>query len=163
MTRQGNSKGHATKLSWWQILIALICLAGGGVYLKEDKAPQVAEQTAPQVVEQKTQVIAEQPPPVQKESKPQYTIHRWNQNNLQRHWEKHQAEFPEFHSAEEYGDAALQFFRNPPEQTLVKTRTDGDRVYYHPPSNNFGAVSSDGYPKTFFRPDRGRQYWEKQQ
>ncbi|MBQ9366586.1 MAG: hypothetical protein IJT83_02305 [Victivallales bacterium] len=87
---------------------------------------------------------------------------RWHRSNLERHWEKHGAEFPEFHSAQEYGDAALNFFQNPPQGTLTKVRPDGEKLYYHPPSNTFGVTAPDGTPKTLFRPSGRMNYWNRQ-
>ena len=95
---------------------------------------------------------------------PSKAVHRayWHQSNLQRHWEKHYAEFPECHSAEEYGDATVQFVDNPPEGTLTKTSADGGQLFYHPPSNRFVAVTADGAIKTCFKPDQGIRYWNRQ-
>ena len=59
----------------------------------------------------------------------------WNPRNLQTHWNKHGREFPEFKAAEEYGNAALRFFADPPKGTLKKFRKNGDRLYYHQKSN----------------------------
>ncbi len=87
---------------------------------------------------------------------------RWHQSNLERHWEKHGSEFPEFHSAQEYGDAALNFFQNPPQGTLTKVRSDGEKLFYHPPSNTFGVTAPDGTPKTLFRPSGRMNYWNRQ-
>lgn len=86
----------------------------------------------------------------------------WTYENLQQHWYKHGAEFPEYHSAGEYGRGALDFFANPPSGTLRKQRGNGDQLFYHPPSNTFGSTASDGTPKTFFRPDTGIRYWNRQ-
>ena len=92
------------------------------------------------------------------------TVHRahWHQSNLQRHWEKHCAEFPEYRSAEEYGEAVAEFVDNPPEGTLRKTTADGDQMYYHPPSNRFAVATADGVIKTCFKPDQGIRYWNRQ-
>lgn len=87
---------------------------------------------------------------------------QWHPQNLERHWGKHRSEFPEYKTAEEYGNAALQFFRSPPKGTLKKIRSNGDRLYYHPPTNNFGVTTKKGIPKTFFRPNRGMNYWKRQ-
>ena len=87
---------------------------------------------------------------------------RWHRSNLERHWEKHGAEFPEYHSAQEYGDGALRFFQNPPQGTLTKVRPNGEKLYYHPPSNTFGATAPDGTPKTLFRPSGRMNYWNRQ-
>ncbi|MBR6472035.1 MAG: hypothetical protein IKS83_09580 [Victivallales bacterium] len=87
---------------------------------------------------------------------------RWHQSNLQRHWEKHRAEFPEYHSAEEYGEGTVDFVDNPPEGTLRKTTAEGDQMFYHPPSNRFAVVTADGNIKTCFKPDQGMRYWNRQ-
>ena len=88
---------------------------------------------------------------------------RWHQGNLERHWEKHKAEFPEFKTAKEYGDAALYFFSKPPQGTLTKVDAEtGDKKYYHQTSNTFGVTTSQGIPKTMFRPNAGINYWRRQ-
>ena len=87
---------------------------------------------------------------------------RWHNSNLQRHWEKHRAEFPEYHSAEEYGEGTIDFVDNPPEGTLRKTTAEGDQMYYHPPSNRFAVVTADGTVKTCFKLDQGIRYWNRQ-
>ena len=88
---------------------------------------------------------------------------RWHQSNLERHWDKHKAEFPEFKTAKEYGDAALYFFSKPPQGTLTKVdRETGDKKYYHQTSNTFGVTTSQGIPKTMFRPSAGINYWRRQ-
>ncbi len=86
----------------------------------------------------------------------------WSPGNLERHWAKHGAEFPEYHSESEYGNGALYFFARPPPGTLFKSRGNGDRLYFHPASNTFGVTTGDGTPKTMFRPDGGMRYWERQ-
>ena len=88
---------------------------------------------------------------------------RWHYNNLERHWEKHKAEFPEFKTSKEYGDAALYFFSKPPLGTMKKVdRETGDIKYYHQTSNTFGVTTSQGVPKTMFRPNAGINYWRRQ-
>lgn len=87
---------------------------------------------------------------------------RWHNSNLQRHWEKHRAEFPEYHSAEEYGEGTILFVDDPPEGTLRKTTAEGDQMFYHPPSNRFAVVTADGTIKTCFKPDQGIRYWNRQ-
>ena len=89
-------------------------------------------------------------------------IGRWSPGNLERHWAKHGHEFPQYHSAAEYGMGALYFFENPPPGTKRKTRGNGDCLYYHPASNTFGVTTADGTPKTMFKPDSGMDYWNRQ-
>lgn len=86
----------------------------------------------------------------------------WSPGNLESHWAKHGMEFPEYRNAAEYGNGALYFFERPPPGTLRKFRENGDRLYYHPPTNTFGVTTSNGTPKTMFRPDRGMDYWNRQ-
>ena len=86
----------------------------------------------------------------------------WHHSNLQRHWEKHCAEFPECADAEAYGAAAAALADNPPEGTLRKTTAEGDQMFYHPPSNRFLVMTADGTIKTCFKPDQGINYWRRQ-
>ena len=44
-------------------------------------------------------------------------------------------------------------YRIDPYGTLSKTRSNGDRILYHPESNTFGIESAQGIPKTMFKPD----------
>jgi len=81
--------------------------------------------------------------------------------NAEEHWRKHGAEFPEYHSAEEYEAGALAFVRSPPPGTLTK-RDGGDTLFYNPDSNTFAVADPRGRPRTFFRPDSGRAYWDRQ-
>jgi pyocin large subunit-like protein len=82
--------------------------------------------------------------------------------NAEHHWLKHGGEFPEFHSAGEYEAGALAFIRTPPRGTLTKHRSNGDTLFYDPDSNTFAVADRRGEPRTFFRPDSGRAYWERQ-
>ena len=82
--------------------------------------------------------------------------------NAEEHWEKHGGEFPEFHSATEYEKGALSFVTHPPPGTLTKTNDRGDTLFYDPATNTFAVKNSRGEPRTFFRPDNGRAYWDRQ-
>jgi pyocin large subunit-like protein len=82
--------------------------------------------------------------------------------NAQEHWQKHGDEFPEFRSAREYEDGALRFVTNPPPGTLTKANDRGDTLYYDPATNTFAVKDRRGEPRTFFRPDDGRAYWDRQ-
>jgi pyocin large subunit-like protein len=82
--------------------------------------------------------------------------------NAEEHWEKHGTEFPEFHSAREYEEGALRFVTDPPPGTLTKANDRGDTLYYDPATNTFAVKDRRGEPRTFFRPDDGRAYWDRQ-
>ncbi|MBS0274630.1 MAG: hypothetical protein JSR55_09560 [Proteobacteria bacterium] len=82
--------------------------------------------------------------------------------NAEEHWEKHARDFPEFHSVLEYERAALAFVTSPPPGTLTKTDDRGDTLFYDPATNTFAVRDAQGEPRTFFRPDHGRAYWDRQ-
>ena len=87
---------------------------------------------------------------------------KWHQRNLERHFYKHRAEFPEYKTVQEYGNGAIKFFSDPPKGTEYKRRSNGDRLFYYEKNNFFGVTTKDGFIKTFFRPNRGRRYWNRQ-
>ena len=141
------------------------------VTAKPAPAPRAIAQPIPKPASPSTSVqaavstasaVMAQTQPAQTAQKARGFKARWHKSNLERHWEKHHAEFPEYHSAKEYGDAALELFEYPPPGTLRKQKENGDRLFYHPPTNRFGVTAEDGTPKTMFKPDRGIQYWNKQ-
>lgn len=46
---------------------------------------------------------------------------------------------------------------------LYKTeKEDGDDVYYKEDTNEFVVVSTDGYIRTYFNPDSGKKYFDRQ-
>ncbi len=66
-----------------------------------------------------------------------------------------------FASAAEYEKAAAAVPANP--DALHKTeKEDGDDVYYIEATNEFVVVSTDGYIRTYFLPDSGKRYFDKQ-
>ncbi|HVU19967.1 MAG TPA: hypothetical protein VHE09_04495 [Rhizomicrobium sp.] len=88
--------------------------------------------------------------------------HSGSDANAQTHWQKHGREFPEFHSAREYEHAAQSFIATPPAGTLTKHRENGDTLFYDPATNTFAVADRRGEPRTFFRPNGGRAYWDRQ-
>lgn len=83
-----------------------------------------------------------------------------NKNLLEQHYEKHGREMG-FASAEEYEKAAAEVPNHP--DALHKTeKEDGDDIYYIEATNEFVVVSTDGYIRTYFNPDRGIDYFNKQ-
>ena len=83
-----------------------------------------------------------------------------NSKLLEQHYEKHGIEMG-FSSAEEYEAAASAVVTNP--EALHKTEAeDGDDVYYIEDTNEFVVVSTDGYIRTYFLPDGGKAYFDRQ-
>lgn len=90
-----------------------------------------------------------------------YVQYRFRSNKqLQQHYEKHGIDMG-FASAEEYEQAASDVANSP--DALHKTeKEDGDDVYYIEATNDFVVVSTDGYIRTYFWPDAGKAYFDRQ-
>lgn len=82
--------------------------------------------------------------------------------NAEEHWEKHGSEFPEFHSEMDYVRAANAFVHSPPPGTLIKHDARGDTLFYQPSTDTFAVMDRRGEPRTFFKPDNGMAYWNRQ-
>ena len=66
-----------------------------------------------------------------------------------------------FASSEEYEMAASDVINDP--KSLHKTeKEDGDDIYYKEDTNEFVVVSTDGYVRTYFNPDAGKKYFDRQ-
>ena len=79
---------------------------------------------------------------------------------LNQHYQKHGIDMG-FSSAEEYEKAAGEVIKNP--NSLHKLEAeDGDDIYYLEETNEFVVVSTDGYIRTYFNPDRGIDYYNRQ-
>lgn len=83
-----------------------------------------------------------------------------NEELLDEHFEKHGIEMG-FDDEEAYLQAANLVLSN--EDTLYKTEAeDGDHVYYLEATNEFVVVSKDGYIRTYFYPEDGIEYFNRQ-
>lgn len=83
-----------------------------------------------------------------------------NQDLLDSHFEKHGIEMG-FASAEEYETAASAVVNTPGVLHKIEAE-DGDDVYYLEQNNDFVIVSTDGYLRTYFRPNGGKEYFDRQ-
>ncbi|MFN3815446.1 S-type pyocin family protein [Brevundimonas sp.] len=93
---------------------------------------------------------------------------RWTSNsrntadqNIQRLFERNGAAFSAA-SPEDYVNKAHAFITAPPAGTETVRRGNGDTLYYHAASNTFLVATSDGTPRTMFKPDDGPAYWDQQ-
>ncbi|MBO4375467.1 MAG: hypothetical protein J5829_10210 [Lachnospiraceae bacterium] len=76
------------------------------------------------------------------------------------HFTKHGIDMG-FTTPEAYEAAASRVVTNP--AALHKTEAeDGDDVYYIENTNEFVVVSRDGFIRTYFNPDNGKRYFDKQ-
>ena len=88
------------------------------------------------------------------------SLHFRNEKLLHEHFEKHGIEMG-FKSESEYENAASNVVSNT--EALHKTEAeDGDDVYYLEKTNEFVIVSTDGYLRTYFYPNDGINYFNRQ-
>ncbi len=86
--------------------------------------------------------------------------HFRNADLLNQHYDKHGRDMG-FPDAAAYEAAASRVIQNP--AALHKTETeDGDGVYYVEETNEFAVLSKDGYIRTYFYPDAGIDYFNRQ-
>ena len=87
-------------------------------------------------------------------------LHFRNDTLLNEHYQKHGIEMG-FSSASAYEAAARSVVEN--RDALHKTEAeDGDDVYYVESTNEFVIVSTDGYIRTYFKPNDGIDYYNRQ-
>ncbi len=82
--------------------------------------------------------------------------------NLEDHYGDHSKDFPEVTSPMEYAWAAKEFLDNPPEGVQAKIRENGDILLYDPVTHIFGVRDANGVPRTFFKPNPPKKYWDAQ-
>lgn len=83
---------------------------------------------------------------------------------LDQHFEKHGEEFYDdfgYETAEDYERGASDVI-NDPDALFKYEEEDGDGVYYLEDTNEFVILSTDGYIRTYFRPDSGIDYFNRQ-
>jgi len=83
------------------------------------------------------------------------------EENAQRAYERNGEAFGA-HSIDQFVKKAHAFVDHPPAGTLTLTRANGDTLFYDPKGNVFAVANKDGAPRTMFKPDEGRAYWDKQ-
>lgn len=89
-----------------------------------------------------------------------YTYNFRRAEYLQEHFEKHGAEFG-YATAEEYLAGANRVIASA--DVLHKLEAeDGDDVYYLEATNEFVIVSTDGFLRTYFKPEDGKTYYDRQ-
>ena len=86
--------------------------------------------------------------------------HFKSNNDLKEHYEKHGKDMG-FSNKEEYEKAASDVVNNP-KALYKKESEDNDDVYYLEDSNEIVFVSKEGYIRTYFYPDSGKKYFDKQ-
>lgn len=83
-----------------------------------------------------------------------------NNKLLTEHYEKHGIEMG-FESAELYAESANLVIHHPDVLHKIE-QEDGDTCFYLEETNEFVVLSKDGYIRTYFWPDSGKKYYDKQ-
>ena len=130
------------------LISVIMALAGCSNYTEEDDASASVASTVAPADDTGT------------EEADAFTFHFRSEKLLNDHYEKHGAEMG-FASPEEYEKAASAVV-NDPESLHKLEKDDGDDVYYLEKTNEFVVVSTDGYIRTYFLPDAGIAYYNKQ-
>lgn len=128
----------------------------------ENTAVDAIQDTQPEVSAKADDVPTDTPEDAQtaKTAPAEYTYSFRKAEYLQEHFEKHGAEFG-YASADEYLKGANRVIASPDALHKLEAE-DGDDVYYLEVSNEFVIVSTDGYIRTYFKPDDGKAYYDRQ-
>ena len=63
---------------------------------------------------------------------------------------------------DDYVKKAHAFVSDPPRGAETLSRPNGDLLIYDAKSNVFAVATAEGAPRTMFKPDDGRAYWDRQ-
>lgn len=155
------------------VAAVILVLAGKEIpdFIQEqptESAPEAVTQTEQTQQLPETETIAEpqqpsesQPATESQTSETAETTYKFRSKKLlNQHYEKHGIEMG-FASAADYEAAASAVINNP--DALYKTeKEDGDGVYYVEATNEFVILSTDGYIRTYFYPNGGINYFNRQ-
>ena len=148
------------KKSWLYYLIAIVVIlfGGTGAVGTINETVSMPQQQAEIIVEE--QIQAESLVVQEEQYVSEITYSFRNEKLLNDHYEKHGIEMG-FDSARSYEAAANEIIHNPDSLHRIEEE-DGDDVYYLEENNGFVIVSVDGYIRTFFYPDDGLDYFNRQ-
>ncbi|MBQ8170666.1 MAG: hypothetical protein IJZ95_01625 [Oscillospiraceae bacterium] len=99
------------------------------------------------------------------ESKVEIEYYFRSESKYTQHYEKHGDEFtPIFGkiTLEEYLEHANALIASEDEDILTKYSDDGDFMYFRESTGEFLVLADDGYIRTYFIPDDGIEYWNRQ-
>ena len=157
---RGNNLMKKMKKSWLYYILAILFVLFGGTGAVGSITN--TETTAPQqttiIVEEQQQ--AENEIAIEEQYVQEITYYFRNEKLLNDHFEKHGIEMG-FDSAKSYEAAANEVIHHPDSLHRIEEE-DGDDVYYLEETNGFVIVSIDGYIRTFFYPDDGLDYFNRQ-
>ena len=141
--------------------IIVTALGIGSLFLCACDLKIDTEPVSSYISEEISEAEAKQEPVLTYDNETDESLYRFrNDKLLTDHYKKHGMDMG-FASKEEYEKAAGKVIANP--DSLHKTeKEDGDDIYYLEETNEFVVVSTDGYIRTYFYPDSGKKYFDKQ-
>ena len=148
------------KRSWLYYILAIIFVLFGGTGVigtvtdTEATVPQDVTVLVEEQIQAKSQSVTEE------QYVQEVTYYFRNEKLLNDHYKKHGKEMG-FDSAKSYEAAANEVIHHPDTLHRIEEE-DGDDVYYLEENNGFVIVSTDGYIRTFFYPDDGLDYFNRQ-
>ena len=139
------------------LLLALLALLVKSMY--KDEGEGSSEQST--VVSTETSTTAKPESKSEKATEAAQPAYSFRSKKLKdQHYEKHGREMG-FADADAYEAAAAEVVNDSSSLHKIE-KEDGDDVYYREADNAFVVVSTDGYIRTFFYPNGGKKYYDKQ-
>lgn len=161
--RVGDISGFTSESSESSATVVNAPIASQSAVVSTEASTQISSAETSEPVSEISSITSSTSAPEVISSEPaiQQTSYKFrNKNLLDQHYEKHGREMG-FASAEEYEKAAAAVPNHPDVLHKIE-KEDGDDVYYVEATNEFVIVSTDGYIRTYFNPDRGIDYYNKQ-
>lgn len=145
----------------YTFIFAIMLFSLTGCSNKKDKSntPSNTPSVTVHANEDTTQSSTENPTATPTEE-PDKTLKFRYEDRLLEHFNKHGDEFG-YATAEEYLAGANRVI-NSPDALHKNEAEDGDDIYYLESTNEIVFVSSDGYIRTYFKPDDGINYYNRQ-
>ena len=147
----GDNKG---KKKMPKLAAILVCAAAILYYLITGQLPQtdVPKQNENTAVQEAKNTSDAEPAEIS------YTFR--SEKLFEEHYEKHGIEMG-FATAEDYLEGANLVIADPDALHKIEAE-DGDDIYFLEDTNEFVVVSTDGYIRTYFEPEDGIEYYERQ-
>lgn len=127
----------------------------------EKPSNQYLEPTSPPALRPSAAPVSTSEPTLTPEPEPSQKIYAFRSDALlEEHYQKHGVEMG-FATKEDYVAAANVVIYSPDALHKLEAE-DGDDVYYLEATNEFVIVSTDGYIRTYFYPNDGKDYFDRQ-
>lgn len=100
--------------------------------------------------------------PAENNAPVQTQYHFRSEKTLREHFQKHGGEFGDMYATMEEYEAGASRVINDPSALTKREKEDNDYVYYIEDTNEFVILSTDGYIRTYFKPNAGKKYYDRQ-